>query len=235
LLPIAKQHGAKTVAAVALKSAYSLACNKARVDQAKQLGMQVVYETTYSLPQPDFGAIALAIRNAHPDVVIGCTYYPDAVGLTKALHDQGFAPEFLAETIGPVEAAFGKAVGPLANGIISNTSWWSNFRTPGNGEFIAAYKKKYQQDPEYHSATGYAAIEVLGAAVKATHSLDQAKLRDWLLAHQVPTVQGVFKSDKYGGATGFAMHLVQVQNGVIKLVTPPDLAQAKLQIPYTGK
>lgn len=235
LLPIAKQHGAKTVADVALKSAYSLACNRARIAQAKKLGMKVVYETTYSLPQPDFGAIGLAIKNAHPDVVVGCTYYPDAVGLTKALHDQGFAPQFLAETIGPVEAAFGKAVGPLANGIISNTSWWPTFKTKGNSTFVAAYKAKYNQAPDYHAAAGYSAIQVLGAAVEGTHSLDQAKLRKWLLSHTVPTVQGNYKPDQYGGSTGLAMHLVQVQDGVIKLITPPDLAQAKLQVPYTGK
>ena len=85
MLPLAEQRGAKTVAVLGLKSAYSLACYKARVEQAQKRGMRVVYQTTYSLPQPDFGAIALAIKNAHPDVVIGCTYYPDAVGLTQAL------------------------------------------------------------------------------------------------------------------------------------------------------
>ncbi len=77
LLPLAKQDGAKSVAVLGLKSAYSLACYKARVEQAQKLGMQVVYQATYSLPTPDFGAMALAIKNAHPDVVLGCTYYPE--------------------------------------------------------------------------------------------------------------------------------------------------------------
>lgn len=235
VLPIAKKDGASSAAILGLKSAFSLACYNARVEQAEKLGMKVVYKTTYSLPQPDFGSIALAIKNAHPDVVLGCTYYPDAVGITQALHNQGFAPKFLALTIGPVEAAFGKAVGSLANGIISNTSWWSNFKTPGNAEFIAAYKAKFHQEPDYHAAAGYTAVEVLGAAVEATHSLDQAKLRDWLLHHQVPTVQGTFKVNENGLSEGFNQYLVQVQEGVIKLITPPDAAQAKLIIPYPGQ
>jgi branched-chain amino acid transport system substrate-binding protein len=234
LLPIAQQHGAKTVAVLGLKSAYSLACYKARLEQAQKLGMQVVYQTTYSLPQPDFGAIALAIKNAHPAVVIGCTYYPDAVGLTQALHDQGFAPQFLAETIGPVEAAFGKAVGTLANGIISNTSWWYNYRTPGNAKFIAGYKAMFHEDPDYHAATGYSALTVLGAAVTATRSLDQEKLRDWLLHNQVQTLIGVFKVNADGLSTEFTQHMAQIQNGAIKLITPPDLAEAKLLVPYPG-
>ncbi|MGA9868039.1 MAG: amino acid ABC transporter substrate-binding protein [Acetobacteraceae bacterium] len=235
VLPIAKKDGASTVAVLALKSAYSLACYKARVEQAEKLGMKVVYQTTYSLPQPDFAAIGLAIKNAHPDVVLGCTYYPDAVGLTQALHNQGFAPKYLAETIGPVEAAFGKAVGSLANGIISNTGWWANFKTPGNAEFVAAYKAKYNQAPDYHAATGYTAVAVLGDAVAATKSLDQTKIRDWLLHNHPEALLGTWKVSPNGLNEGFSQNLVQVQDGVIKLITPPDLAEAKLIVPYPGK
>jgi branched-chain amino acid transport system substrate-binding protein len=232
LLPIAKQHGAHSVAVLALKSAFTLACQRARVAQARQLGMTVAYETTYSLPSPDFSAIALAVKQAHPDVVIGCTYFPDAVGITKALHDQGFAPSFLGETVGTVEPAFGKAVGTLADGILGNTSWWPNFKTPGSPQFVAEYKAKFHEDPDYHAATGYAAIEALGAAVKATHSLDQNKLRDWLLHNSAPTVLGTFKVDRNGLSTGYDQYIVQWQQGTLKLITPPEYADAKLLVPY---
>ena len=235
LLPMLKERGAKTVAVLGLKSAFSIVCYDARIAQAEKLGMKVVYRATYSLPEPDFNSMALAIKNARPDVVIGCTYYPDAVGIAKALHAQGFAPEYFAETIGPVEASFLQAVGPLANGIISNTGWWHNFETPGNAEFLAAYKAMFHGDPDYHSASGYAAIQVLGAAVKGTHSLDQEKLRAWLLHHKVDTVQGTYKVDANGLALGYEQELVQIQNGQIKLITPPHLAEAKLISPYTGQ
>lgn len=234
LLPMARRRGAKTVAVLGLKSAFSLVCYHARIAQAEKLGMKVVYRTTYSLPAPDFDSMALAIKNAHPDVVIGCTYYPDAVGIAKALHAQGFAPRFFAETIGPVEASFLKAVGPLANRIVSNTGWWYNFKTKGNRAFVEHYKAMFHGMPDYHAASGYSAIVVLGAAVKATHSLDQAKIRNWLLHHTVQTVQGPFRVNANGLALGFQQTLVQVQDGVLKLVSPPSLAQAKLLVPYTG-
>ncbi|HSU04946.1 MAG TPA: amino acid ABC transporter substrate-binding protein, partial [Acetobacteraceae bacterium] len=234
LLPIAKKAGEETVAVLALKSAFTLACSHARLEQAKQLGMKVVYQTTYSLPSPDFAAIGLAIKNANPDVVLGCTYFPDAVGITQSLHNQGFKPKYLAETVGPVEAAFGKALGPLANGIISNTSWWPTFKTPGSEAFVAAYKAKFNQAPDYHAATGFASVEVLGAAVNATKSLDQEKLREWLLHHSVPTLLGDFKVNEDGLSTGYGQYLVQWQNGQIKLITPDSLAEAKLMVPYPG-
>ncbi|HTU53194.1 MAG TPA: amino acid ABC transporter substrate-binding protein [Acetobacteraceae bacterium] len=234
LLPAAKAQGATTVALLGLESAFTLACYHARVAQAKELGMKIVYQTTYSLPLPSFASIALAIKNAHPDVVEACTYYPDAVGLTRALHEQGFAPKYLAETVGPVEAPYLKALGPLANRVITNTGWWTNFKTPGNDAFIAGYKAMFHQDPEYHAATGYAAIQALGAAVEGTHSLDQAKIRAWLLANEVPTIQGTFKVNANGLALGYAQDLLQIQDGVLKLVYPEADAEAKLLVPYTG-
>lgn len=234
LLPAAKAQGATTVALLGLESAFTLACYHAREAQAKELGMKIVYQTTYSLPLPSFASIALAIKNAHPDVVEACTYYPDAVGLTRSLHEQGFAPEYLAETVGPPEAAYTKALGPLANRVITNTGWWFNFKTPGNAAFVAGYKAMFHQDPDYHAAAGYAAVQVLGAAVEATHSLNQDKIRQWLLTHTVPTIQGTFKVNANGLALGFAQDLLQIQDGVLKLVYPEAAAEAKMLVPYTG-
>ncbi len=235
LLPLAKSQGAQTVAVLALKSGFSLACYKARVEQVKSLGMKLVYETTYALPQPDFSSIALAVKNANPDVIVGCTYYPDAVGITQALHRVGFAPKFLGETIGPAEAEFAKALGPLANGIVSNTSWWPSNKTKGNADFIAGYRAKFNhEDPDYHSAHNYAAIQVLGAAVTATKSLDQSKLREWLLKNQVETVAGTFKVNDNGAESGFKQYLFQIQGGVGKLIWPKEQAEAPPIVPYTG-
>ena len=235
LLPLAKTYGAHTVAILALKSAFTLDCAKARVAQATKLGMKVVYQTDYSLPSPDFAAIGLAIKNANPDVVLGCTYFPDAVGIVKALHDQGFAPKILGATVGSIEPAFGTALGPLVNGVFGNTSWWPNFKTAGSADVIARYKAMFKQEPDYHAITGYAAIQALGDAVQATKSLDQAKLRDWLLHNSATTVLGTFKVDQYGLSTGYGQFLVQWQDGQMKLITPADLAEAKPIVPYPGK
>jgi branched-chain amino acid transport system substrate-binding protein len=234
VLPMTKNRGAKKVAVVALKSAYSLACEKARLGQAKELEMPLVYETTYALPQPDFASIALAIKNAEPDVVIACSYYPDAVGIAQALQRVAFVPTYLAEAVGPAEDEFTKALGPLANRIMSNTSWWRSLKTRGNQEFVARYEAKFHEQPDYHAAAGYSAIEVIGAAVSAVKGLDQAKLRDFFLQNEIETVQGTFKSDANGAATKLKQYVFQIQDGVRKLIWPAAEAEAEPQVPYTG-
>ncbi|MGH7013756.1 MAG: amino acid ABC transporter substrate-binding protein [Stellaceae bacterium] len=235
ILPLAKSMGAHNVAILQAQLSFTLACGQARLDQAKALGMNVVYTTSYSMPPPDFSSIALAIKSAHPDAVVMCSYYPDAVGLTQALHRIGYAPRFLAETIGPAEDQFISALGPLTNRIISNTSWWPSLKTHDNAGFITRYKAMFHQDPDYHVAATYAAMQVLGAAVKATKSLDQAKLRDWIATHEVPTVEGTFKSGPTGLSIGFAQYMFQIQNGKRLLVWPVADAQAKPQVPYSGQ
>jgi branched-chain amino acid transport system substrate-binding protein len=235
VLPMAKTHGAKTVAVLSLKSAYSLACGEARLAQAKELGVAVVYQSTYALPQPDFSSLALATKNAQPDVVIVCSYYPDAVGIAQALQRVGFAPQFLAETIGPAEDEFAKAVGPLANRMMSNSSWWASLKTPGNAEFVPQYQAEFHENPDYHAAAGYAAIQVLGAAVDGIKSTDQEKLRDWLLHNKVQTIQGVFASDANGAATEFSQYVFQIQDGNRKLIWPLAVGEAPALIPYTGQ
>jgi len=235
MLPMTKAMGAHKVAILQAQLSFTLACGQARIDQAKALGMDVVYSTTYAMPPPDFSSIALAIKNANPDVVVVCSYYPDAVGLAQALHRINYAPRFFAETIGPAEKQFEGAIGPIANRIISNTSWWPSLKTHGNAAFIASYKKMFHEEPDYHAAGTYAAMQVLGAAVKATKSLDQTKLRNWLATHEVATVEGTFKTDPNGLSLKFGQYMFQIQGHKRLLIWPTAVAQGKPQVPYTGQ
>lgn len=70
--------------------------------------------------------------------------------------------------------------------------------------------------------------------MKGTNSLDQAKLREWLLSHTPETVLGTFKVNENGLSLGYVQDLLQIQDGVLKLVYPTADAEAKLQFPYTG-
>ena len=234
VLPMAKAHGAKNVALLSLQSAFTLACGAAREEQAHKLGMPIVYNATYALPQPDFSSIALAIKNSNPDVVILCSYYPDAVGIAQSLHRIDYAPRIFSETIGPAEDQYIQALGPISNRVLSNTSWWPTLKTPDNGGFIKRFKTMFNQDPDYHSAATYSAIQVMGAAVEATKSLDQAKLRDWLLHHEVATVQGTYKVSPTGLAEKFDQYTFQIQDGKRFLVYPASVAQKAVELPYTG-
>jgi branched-chain amino acid transport system substrate-binding protein len=200
--------------------------------RAQSFGIKVVYEQRFPNGTSDFSSLVLAAKSASPDVVVGMTYVPDAVGLTRELNRQGLKPKLLALSIGVVEPEFQKALGPLANKVIGNTQWWPTLKRPGNAEFIAAYEQRYQGTPTYQVALGYGAMQVLERAVGQARSLDQKKLRDVISKLRMHTVAGAFRLDDDGRQVGYRSYLMQWQNGKPKLVWPPTLAEVPLQLPY---
>ncbi len=50
--------------------------------------------------------------------------------------------------------------------------WEPEVQTPGKGDFIAAYRARFNRDPDDHSAAGHSACEVLEAAVTQVGGID---------------------------------------------------------------
>ncbi|MCD6029209.1 MAG: branched-chain amino acid transporter substrate-binding protein, partial [Thermomicrobiales bacterium] len=104
--------------------------------------------------------------------------------------------------------------------------------SPGNAEFVAAYKAKFDREPDYHSASGYSACQVLEAAVTQVGGLELDAIRDALLALELDTVlPGTFQVDETGKQTGHIPLTVQWQDGEKLIVTPEDFAEGELRLP----
>jgi len=177
----------------------------------------------------------LGAKSAGADCIAAATNTPDAIGLVREINRQGLKPKLLAETIGVVERTFLTSLGSLADGVVGNTQWWPTLKTPGNKQFVVGYEKLFSGAyPDYHSALGYSAFQVLDTAIRKVHSLDQTKLRDTIRRLSVPTVAGRFKVDENGLQVGFKTYMMQWQKGHAWLVFPPKVAQRKIQLPYSG-
>jgi branched-chain amino acid transport system substrate-binding protein len=238
LLPIAdicKARNWKTVGLfVNSTSPFTVAAANAFKRRAARDHLKVAFEQRYPGTTSDFSSTVLGAKSAGADCIVGATNTPDAIGLVREINRQGLKPKLLAETIGPVEKTFLTSLGSLVNGVIGTTQWWASLRTPGNRKFLVAYEKAYAgQLPDYHSALGYSAFQVLEAAIKKVRSLDQTKLRDTIRQLRVTTVAGIFKVDANGLQTGFKTYLMQWQGRNAWLVYPPNVAQRKIRLPYS--
>ena len=200
--------------------------------RAQAFGIRIVYEQRYPKDASDFSSMVLSAKPAQADAIVGTTYVPDAVSLTRELNRQGVKPKLLALSIGVVEPQFQKALGSLANRVIGNTQWWPTLDRPRNPEFVAAYRRRYHESPVYQVALGYGAMQLLEQAVEQAKSLDQATLRDTIFALRTNTVAGHFELDDEGRQVGYKSYLMQWQSGKPKLVWPPTVAEAPLQLPY---
>jgi branched-chain amino acid transport system substrate-binding protein len=190
-------------------------------------GVQTVYSKVYPPETKNFDAIASAVAAKKPDVIAqGSAGLEDGVNLIRSLIKAGYSPKQMFQASTPSFAdQFSNAVGlKNTNGIFYAVSYHPDAKTPGNDEFLSAYRAKYKTDPPEDAADAYAAAQVLQAAVEAVGSIDdQEKLADWLRDNEVETILGTLSWDETG-APEQAFLLAQWQNGDEEIVAPDDSA-----------
>jgi branched-chain amino acid transport system substrate-binding protein len=189
-------------------------------------GIQTVYKTVYPPETTNFDTIASDIKASGAELVAHGAVFEDGIGMIRSFQKVGYNPSYFFETSAPSNSnQFSDAIG-LQNteGIFYAVSWHPDTDTPMNAEFVAAYKAKYDGAiPAEDAADGFAAAQVLQAAVEATGGLDQAAIRDYLHSNSVDTILGTLSWDETG-APEQAFLLAQWQDGTSQIVLPEDLA-----------
>ena len=189
-------------------------------------GIQTVYQTVYPPDTTNFDGIASDIKASGAELVAHGAVFEDGIGMIRSFQKVGYNPASFFETSAPSNSSeFSDAIG-LQNteGIFYAVSWHPDTDTTMNKEFVDAYKAQFDGAiPAEDAADGFAAAQVLQAAVEATGGLDQAAIRDWLHANSVDTVLGTLSWDETG-APEQAFLLAQWQDGVSQIVLPEDLA-----------
>jgi branched-chain amino acid transport system substrate-binding protein len=189
-------------------------------------GVSTVYSEVYPPETVNFDAIASAIAAKKPDVIAqGSAGLADGVNLIRSLTKVGYSPKQMFQASTPSFAdQFSNAIGVKnTEGIFYAVSYHVDAKTPGNEDFLAAYRAKYDTDPPEDAADGYAAAQVLQAAVEAVGEIDQDKIRDWLHSNSVDTILGTLSWDETG-APQQAFLLAQWQNGNEEVVLPDSTA-----------
>jgi len=234
-MEIAKEHGYKTIAVTGEDTLFPRSVVAGVEDQAKKLGMTVVFNQLYPHNASDYSAIVQKMKEANPDIVLSASYLPDSVGLLRAMKQANFAPKLVYLGVGPTELSFGTQNGKDADGVMGTGNWSAELKTQGNADFVKAFEATFGRPPDYHAASNYAALEVLGEAVKRAGSLDLDKIRDQLATLTMPTVMGSYRVDpKTGIQQGYRSLVLQWENGKQYVVYPKQLAQRAPNVPFAA-
>ncbi|HZD73388.1 MAG TPA: amino acid ABC transporter substrate-binding protein [Actinomycetota bacterium] len=196
--------------------------------QLEAAGIKTVYSKVYPADTSNFDTIASGIKNAKPDVIVHGAVFEDGVGLVRSLVKAGYSPKAMFQTSAPSEGdQYSKGIGAAnTEGIFYAVSWSPAAKYPLNQEFVQAYQSKYGGTPPEDAADGFAAAQVLQAAVKAVGSLDQEKIADWLHNNKVDTILGPLSWNE-AGAPQQAFILAQWQSGEAQIVLPQDVATSQ--------
>jgi branched-chain amino acid transport system substrate-binding protein len=243
----------QTLAIVAADAEFSKNAADGARENAKKLGLKIVYDRSYPPSTTDFTPIVRGIQSANPEIVFVASYPLDTVGMVRAANEVGLkAKIFGGGMVGLQATAIKTQLGPLLNGIVNYDFWLPapTMQFPGVVELIKRYQEKAKGegvDPlgYYMAPWGYAQMQVVEQAVTETKSLDQQKLADYMAKSTFKTVLGDVKFGKGGEWEQSRLLLVQYRNikgndieqfrGVENqaIVSPAEYKTGDIIYPYT--
>jgi branched-chain amino acid transport system substrate-binding protein len=220
--------GAKTVAFLAADQEFAQNLAVGAKELAAKLGLKTVYEQNYPPATVDFSSMIRAIRAAKPDIVFVMSYPNDSVAIVRAVNEIGIGDSvklFGGGMVGLQFASIMESLGSMMNGIV-NFNTYVPERTmefPGVKDFLARYAKRATEAKVdalgyYLPPFNYAIGQMLEQAIKATKSLDNKVLADYLRKNEMRTIVGAVRFGKDGEWATSRILMVQFRGIVDKNV-----------------
>ena len=232
-LHIAKEIGVKRIAIIGEDSLFPRQSAEGAVDWAKKLGLKVVLNENYPRKQTDFTALLQKIKARRAEALISNSYFADAAAQIRQLRELNINLKIFAGTVGPGLPKFAKQLGNTAEYVLGFSQWEPKpdiLKRPGMRAFIAAYKKRYGVNPNYHAGQSYASMQVFGEAVKRAGSIDRDKVWRTMRTMSTTTIIGPWKVDD----TNMNNHeglTFQILDGQRKIVWPKKISEVSYKLP----
>jgi branched-chain amino acid transport system substrate-binding protein len=222
----------KRVAILARNDLFPLAIGEEMQKSAKKRNLDVVMFEKYAIGTMDHASAITQMRAARPDWVFATGYINDLILIRKQMKDLGVSAPVVTMIAGPAYKEFADAVGSLVENISSAAWWHPAVRYDGKGvfgstaNFLALWKKKYNEEPDYAQASAAASGEILQLGIEAAGTLDPAKVRDALAALNTETFFGRIKFGPTGQISSLDPPVFQLQGGKPVVIFPDYVKQA---------
>ncbi len=188
----------KTLAIVGTDAESSRNSIEGALDNARDAGLEVIYNRSYPPATNDFSPIVRAIQATHADVVYVASYPADSVGLVNAFHEVGLKARLVGgNMVGLQTTSIKTQLGPKLNGLVVYNFWVPTPATmnPEIKAFLDRYqavaaKEGVDQLGYYLPPFAYAYLQVVGEAIEQAGTLDQDKLTAYIHAHTFHTILG---------------------------------------------
>lgn len=163
-------------------------------EHGKKIGLKILGYEGIDVRAPNYKSLATKIKGQNPDMVyFGGTTQSNGGQLAKDLRSSGYDGKLMVPD-GCLETAFIESAGA---GNVNDTTYVTFGGVPaseltGKGaEFYAAYKQKYNSEPEVYAVYGYEAAKVALDAIRRAGVKDRAAI-----------LKAVSETKDFEGATG---------------------------------
>jgi branched-chain amino acid transport system substrate-binding protein len=224
---------AKTVIIVHEDSLFGSGLAKLLNAQLPAKGFQILETIPHPTPTRDFNTVVLKIKAQSPDIVIPANYYNEYVLLARTMQEQHVRPKAIYSVLGGAASSY-KFVRefPDAAKYIMDCNHWFN---PKSAKALEL-KKKVEDKGQFYTYElymNYTAVMLVADALEHAASADRAKIiaaleNSTFSGHIMPYGPTKFVNGQNQGA---APVNTQVLDNDIKVILPPEFANAKVVFP----
>jgi branched-chain amino acid transport system substrate-binding protein len=215
-LKAAMARGVKTIALMyANDDAFSKSGFDVMKAAAEKAGLNIVTIESFGSKDTDFSAQLTKIKSLKPDAVgISALVEPVSSVLLQA-RQLGFGKETLfIGGNGSNSPKLGAIAGAAADGLIVGSPWFIGKETDGNPAFVAAFRAKYNKDPDQFAAQAYDAMKIMAGAIDRAGAADTEKVTAALAKTDFKGVMGPFQfTDHRDPATAAGVVVLTMQDG----------------------
>src|SRR5690606_6135197 len=112
---IATEQGYSTAAVIYEDAVFPMSTGQGAVQHLNDVGIEVVLEESYPQQATDVSSVLTRIRDLDPDMLIGGSYLPDSVLITRQAKELGLNPRLYAFSVGAAQPEFVETLGEDAN------------------------------------------------------------------------------------------------------------------------
>ncbi len=188
---------------------------------------------------PDFSVLLLKVKEQGVDVLISGGFFPDNLLLARQLREQQIT---LKAFVAPWGVAYEKFIRELregSEGLLGLCAWNPGITQPGteaaSQAFVTGFQERFGQAPNTTTMHGYTAARALLAAieqvVKKGEPLNGAAISRELRQLDLMLPMERLRFADNGDPLDYQQVIVQIQQGSLKVVYPPERATGKLIYP----
>jgi branched-chain amino acid transport system substrate-binding protein len=228
-------HDVHSVAIIHENSVFGTDSSRLQESMAKAAGIKVLTDISYQASTPSLSVEAERLKAANADVVMPSSYTSDAILMVHAMHDAGYTPKaILSQDAGFIDPSFIKAAGPLAEGVMSRSSFSldADKARPAIPAVNALFKAKDNgKDLNDLTSREVTALQVLADALNRAKSTKNTALQAALKTTDIPGKETIMpwvgiKFDSTGQNTEGNPVIIQYQHGAWHTIFPFDVASA---------
>jgi len=228
-------HPAKSVSVIYEDTLFGSDSSAVQKKLAEAAGIKVVGDIRYRASSPSLSTEVQRLQAANADVVLPSSYTSDAILMVKGMNDLGYKPgAIIAQDAGFLEPNFLNAVGPLADGVLSRSSFSldATASRPVIAPLNALYSSLAGRPLSDAAAREIVGLQVLADAIDRAGSTKPEDIRKALIATNIPGDQTLMpwkgiKFDETGQNILGTPVIMQVKDGVYHTVWPDDVATVK--------